>query len=183
MLSERKGHFSIWTAESEGFNSPTSDDDEVSSPTFSSLTSDCSDAGSSRHFSRFSISDYMNSPNRDSAFIDEALDEEQQQDEFTADDNFSGVLPKLEELRISSFGPSLFNLDIQHADSAPRRQAACFGLGFQSHKLPEDETASKTTITETSLHSQPAIQHERGSSISRAETLVNDFGFLGDVVN
>ncbi|KAL1592384.1 hypothetical protein SLS60_011463 [Paraconiothyrium brasiliense] len=183
MLSERRGgHFSIWSAESGAFSSPTSDDDEVYSPTFSSLTSDCSEAGSPRRFSRFSISDYIHSPERDSAFLEEDLGKNEQHGS-TANDDISAMLPKLEELHLSSFGPSLFNLDIQHADSAPRRQAACFGLGFQGYKLPEDETSSRVTVTKTSLHSQLAIRHGRGSSISRNETLVNDFGFLGDAVN
>jgi hypothetical protein len=182
MLSDPKGHFSLWSAESGTFSSPTSDDEEAYSPTFSSLTSDCSDAGSPRRFSRFSISDYIDSPNRDSAFVEDEFEKEAQS-ESTTEEDVSTLPPKLEELHLSSFGPSLFDLDIQHAESAPRRQAACFGLGFQSYKLPEDETASKVTVTESSFHSKPAIQHLRGSSLGRSETIVNDFGFLGEVVN
>lgn len=183
MLSERKGHFSIWTAESDVFSSPTSDDDEIASPTYSALTSDCSDAGSPGRFSRFSISDYIHSPDRDSASVDRVFGEVEQQDESKTNDNVSALPPKLEQFHMSSFGPSLFNLDIQHADSAPRRQAACFGLGFQGYKLPDADIPSKATITETELHTQPAIRHERGGSIGRASTLVNDFGFLGDSVH
>jgi hypothetical protein len=182
MLSDPKGHFSICSAESGTFSSPTSDDDEAYSSTFSSLTSDCSDAGSPRRFSRFSISDYIHSPNRDSAFIGDEFEKEAQSDS-TTDEDVSPLPPKLEELHLSSFGPSLFDLDIQHAESAPRRQAACFGLGFQSYKLPEDETASKVTVTESSFHSQPSIQHVHSSSVGRSETIVNDFGFLGEVLN
>ncbi|KAL5449865.1 hypothetical protein PMIN06_006715 [Paraphaeosphaeria minitans] len=182
ILSERKGHFSIWSAESGTFSSPTSDDGELESPTFSCFTSDCSDAGSPRRFSLFSISDYIHSPNRDSTFPEHEYEKEEQ-DEAPAKEDVSTLPPKLEELRLSSFGPNLFDLDIQHAESAPRRQAACFGLGFQSYKLPEGEAASKTTVTESLFQPQPAIQHARGGSIARAEALVNDFGFLGDAVN
>ncbi|KAF1980099.1 hypothetical protein BU23DRAFT_2357 [Bimuria novae-zelandiae CBS 107.79] len=181
ILSERKGHFSIYTSESGTFSSPTSDDEDVYSPTFSSWTSECSEAGSPNRYSLFSISDYIRSPTRDSAFIEEAF-EEQEQQHSAATQNVSPSPPKLEELRLSAFGPSLFNVDIQHADSAPRRKAACFGLGFQSYKLPDDEAASKVTVTEQTLHAQPAIHGDRGSSASHAEKLVNDFGFLGDSV-
>ncbi|KAF2442904.1 hypothetical protein P171DRAFT_474229 [Karstenula rhodostoma CBS 690.94] len=167
MLSERKGHFSIWSAESG-----------TSSATFSSFTSDCSDAGSPQRSSRFSTSDYIHSPDRDSTFTEHEYKKEEQ-DNSTAKEDVSTLPPKLEELRLSSFGPNLFDLDIQYAESAPRRQAACFGLGFQSYKLPEDETASKATVADP----QSAIQHVRGSFVTRSETLVNDFGFLGDAVN
>lgn len=178
MLSERKGHFSSWSAESDTLSSPTSDDGEPYSPSYSSLTSDCSDAGSPRRYSRFSISDYIHSPDRDSTFTEHVFEKEEQ-DKSTAKDDVSGLPPTLEALHLSSFGPGLFDLDIQHAESTPRRQAACFGLGFQSYQLPEDETASKVTVTDP----QSTIQHVRGSSSTSSETLVNDFGFLGDAVN
>ncbi|KAJ4288408.1 hypothetical protein N0V90_011643 [Kalmusia sp. IMI 367209] len=181
MLSERKGEFATWGTDSVTFSSPTSDDEDVYSPTFSSLTSDCSDSGSPHRYSRFSISDYIDSPDRNSAVIEEGMGDEQL-DSDAAQHHISTSPPKLGELQLSSFGPSLFNLDIQHAESAPRRRAACFGLGFQSYKLPEDETESKDTITEPSLRPQPAIQHDRGSSVSHVEKLVDDFGFLGDSV-
>ncbi|KAL5388104.1 hypothetical protein DPSP01_003095 [Paraphaeosphaeria sporulosa] len=182
ILSDRKGHFSIWSAESGTFSSPTSDEGELESPTFSCLTSDCSDTGSPRRFSLFSISEYIHSPNHDSTFPEQEYEKEDQ-DESPAQEDVSTLPPKLEELHLSSFGPSLFDLDIQHAESAPRRQAACFGLGFQSYKLPDNETVSKTTVTESSFQPRPAIQHARGGFIARSEALVNDFGFLGDAVN
>ena len=126
----------------------------------------------------------MYSPNRDSTFGEEAFGEDvfgeddEQQDESDAGNSVSSSPPKIAELHISSFGPTLFDLDIQHSESAPRRQAACFGLGFQGYKLPEDETASKVTVTQASMHGQSGIHHVRGSS----EKLVNDFGFLGEAV-
>lgn len=182
MLSDRNGHYSIRSSESQAFSSLASDDDdEVTSPTFSSLTSDCSDAGSPHRFSLFSISDYIHSPNRDSTFTDEAFDEQEQQGDPAMEEHISTSPPKLGESRPSSFGPSLFDLDIQHTKSAPRRQAACFGLGFENYQLP-DETSSKTTITEPKFQTQPAIHHGRGHSTSHAEKLVNEFGYLSDAV-
>ena len=182
MLSERKGHFSIWSSESGALSSPTSDDEDIHSPTFSSLTSECSESGSPTRYSLFSISDYIHSPNRESTFIEDASDEDKQDEDHVPEYEIPDSPPKLGELQLSSFGPSLFNLDIQHADSAPRRQAACFGFGFQSYKLPDDETESKTTLVEPAIHTQSAIHHGRGNSVSNAEKLVDDFGFLGDAV-
>lgn len=182
MLSERKGHFSIWSSESGVFSSPTSDDEDIHSPTFSSFTSECSEAGSPARYSLFSISDYIHSPNRESTFTEDIFDQEKQPADHLSEYDIPDSPPKLEELQLSSFGPSLFNLDIQHAESAPRRKAACFGFGFQSYKLPEDESESKTTLVEPTIQAHPAIHHGRGSSASHAEKLVDDFGFLGDAV-
>lgn len=181
MLSDRKGHFSIWSSESGAFDSPTSDDEEVHSPTFSSLTSDCSDSDSPHRYSRFSISDYIHSPDRESTFTEEGFDKKEQQDLSTSN-NVPESPPTLGELHLSSFGPNLFDVDIQHADTAPRRKAACFGLGFQNYQLPEDETKQKTSHTASSLQAQPAIHRDRGSSVGQAQKLVDDFAFLGDAV-
>jgi hypothetical protein len=91
----------------------------------------------------------------------------------------SATPPRLDDVRISAFGTDLFSLDIQHADSAPRRQAACFGLGFQ-YSLPDDDTTSKTTITASSLRPEPSVQRE--SSLSQLNGLINDFAYLGEAV-
>jgi len=138
-------HFSIWSNESSAYTS-TSEDDGVSSPTFSSLTSD---AGSPTRFSLRDSEDEM---------------------------HLSASPPRLDDLRISAFGSDLFGLDIQHADSAPRRQAACFGLGFQ-YSLPADEAGSKTTIT-----AAPEIRPESVQRGSEANRLMDDFSYLGDAV-
>ena len=179
-MSVRHSHFSTWSTESVTFSSAASDEDVAHSPTFSSLTSNCSDAGSPSRLSRFSISDYIHSPDRTSSTADEEFDE--QQAELAPQEAIPDSPPKLGELCLSSFGPSLFDLDIQHADSAPRRMAACYGLGFQSYKLPDDETCSKVTITGPMLHPQPTTQHTRGNSVTHLEKLVNEFGFLGESV-
>ncbi|KAF2678062.1 hypothetical protein K458DRAFT_143652 [Lentithecium fluviatile CBS 122367] len=185
--SESNSHFSVWSTESITYSSPTSDDEAIHSPTFSSLTSSCSELGSPTRLSaRFSISDYMHSPDRDSAAIDEegdgVLDEEVHSSHLSANP------PRLDELRISAFGSGLFDLDVRHGGSGSRgsrgsrRQVACFGLGFQGYKLPEDESTSKVTITEPKLRLEPSFKHDRDSSVSQAETLVNEFGFLGESV-
>ncbi|KAH3943788.1 hypothetical protein HBH98_074970 [Parastagonospora nodorum] len=146
-------HFSMWSNESSAYTS-TSEDEGVSSPTFSSLTSD---AGSPMRFSL-----------RDS------------EDEFSAangETHLPAAPPRLDDVRVSAFGSDLFGLDIQHADSAPRRQAACFGLGFQ-YSLPDDDTGSKTTIT-AAPEIRPESSVQRGSEVNR---LMDDFSYLGDAV-
>lgn len=183
LTSEKSAHFSTWSTESITFSSPTSDEDAILSPTFSSLTSNCSEIDSpNRDSARFSISDYMQSPESTSPTIDEDVPIEEQYEDTLTQSHLSASPPRLDELRLSSFGPNLFNLDIQHQETAPRRQAACFGLGFESYKLPEDGSTSKTTITAATLGPGPAIKHDRESSVSHMAKLVNEFGFLGDTV-
>jgi hypothetical protein len=149
-----QSHFSTWSTDSLRYNS---DNSVIHSPTFSSLTSNDSDPDIPEYQSLH----FMPHP------------------QSSTD---SAPPPRLEDLRISTpprladfaFGSDLFALDIQHADSAPRRQAACFGLGFQ-YSLPEDETTSKTTITQVA---EPGVQVQRESSMS----LMDEFGFLGGAV-
>jgi hypothetical protein len=149
--SQSHSHFSTWSTDSLRYNS----DSAIHSPTFSSLTSSDSDPDipeyQSLHFSYAinSHSEHTTTPPR--------LEEPPRLADFT-------------------FGSDLFALDIQHAESAPRRQAACFGLGFQ-YSLPEDETTSKTTITQVV---EPSVQRE--SSMSQLTSLMDEFGFLGGAV-
>jgi hypothetical protein len=158
-------HFSTWSADSLAYSCPTSDDEALLSPTFSSLSSD---GGSPPRLSiRYSYAE---------AKIPHDLGIEEAATEETPTDYFS---PQIDDLRVSKFGPDLFNLDIQHADSAPRRQAACFGLGFQ-YSLPADETTSKATITQDALRPGPNVQ--RDSSVSQLGQLMDDFGYLGEAV-
>ena len=117
------------------------------------------------------------------------LDEEEESlEEEPITTHLSATPPQLNELRISTFGSNLFDMDMQHGGAgsrgsrSSRRQVACFGLGFESYKLPEDESTSKVTITEPKLGPEPSIKHDRGSSVSQMETLMNDFGFLGEAV-
>ncbi|KAH7401239.1 hypothetical protein BKA66DRAFT_98911 [Pyrenochaeta sp. MPI-SDFR-AT-0127] len=173
-----RSHFSTWSSHSFAYSCSTSEDDTEESPTFSSLTSNCSDAGSplQRRSIRYS-------------FVEETDEEKRTPTKLEHDENLedadvrtvylSATPPQLEDLRISTFGSDLFNLDIQHADSAPRRQAACFGLGVYS--LPDDETTSKTTITESSLQ-EPTFSVQRESSTSQLNALMDDFAFLGESV-
>lgn len=172
-----RSHFSVWSYESTGFSDATSDDEAVHSPTFSSLTSNFSDAGSPQQMSlRFSFAEDAADSQRISTISeDEAI--------TPADDHPTNYLtatpPQLDDLRISTFGNDLFNLDIQHTDTAPRRQAACFGLGFH-YSLPEDETDSKLTVTESNIRPEPNVQRE--SSMSQLNMLVNEFAYLGESV-
>lgn len=172
-----QSHFSTWSSESVAYTCSTPDDDAICSPTFSSLTSICSDEDSPQRFSlRYSYAAPKYDRRRESPMLDHDAEDSEEE---PAANLLSITLPQLDALRISTFGPDLFNLDIQHADSAPRRQAACFGLGFH-YSLPEDETTSKTTITESTFHPEPSVQRE--SSMSQLTGLVEDFGYLGDAV-
>ena len=187
--SESNSHFSTWSNESVAYSLPTTDDEEIHSPALSSLTSGCSDLGSpTRHSARFSISDYMHSPDQDTAAFEE---QEEVPEEAALPSHLSATPPQLNELRISTFGSNLFDFENQQRGSnsrgsrgshSSRRQVACFGLGFQGYKLPEDESTSKVTITEPKLRPEPSFNHNRGSSVSQMETLVNEFGFLGEAV-
>ncbi|KAF1952192.1 hypothetical protein CC80DRAFT_552623 [Byssothecium circinans] len=196
LLTERNSHSSLWSVDSFVSSSPTSDDEAAHSPTFSSLTSNCSVPGSPRRpSSHFSISDYMSSPDHNSAAF------KYSNHNLTNDDGehaTSTSPPLLDDLRLSTFGPCMF-LDIQHGES--RRQAACFGYGnsdFQGYKLPEDETTSKTTITIADVGAESVFGTDSGeatglgltvghqdkmeSSVIQMERLVDEFGFLGDAV-
>ncbi|KAL5115686.1 hypothetical protein ACEQ8H_006398 [Pleosporales sp. CAS-2024a] len=166
-----QSHFSLWSRESTAYTSSTSEESGINSPTFSSLTSDASDMGSPQRFSlRYSYAEPRSGDSEDEA---PAPSDE------TNIDHLSMTPPRLEHFRISAFGPDLFNLEIKHADAAPRRQAACFGLGFQ-YSLPEDDSGSKTTITAPELGPPPSMQ--RGSSVSQLNKLMDEFGYLGDAV-
>jgi hypothetical protein len=158
--NKSRSHFSTWSNESMTYT--TSDDEETDSPTFSSLTSDSSDAGSPQRLS------LRHGSKLASTHVDEPTTT-----------LFSTTPPHLDDLRISAFGTDLFNLDIQHFEAAPRRQAACFGLGFE-YSLPDDDVASKTTITNATLRPEPNMQRE--SSTSMLNQLMDDFAYLGDAV-
>jgi len=171
-------HFSTWSADSMAFSCSTPDNEAVYSPTFSSLTSNCSDEDAPQHLSlHFSYEIQEPGSQRESTSIEHDI--ATPQEEEPAVSYLSPTPPKLDDLRISTFGTDLFNLDIQHAESAPRRQAACFGLGFH-YSLPEDDATSKTTITESTLQREPSVQRE--SSMSQLTGLMDEFGYLGDSV-
>ncbi|KAF2827854.1 hypothetical protein CC86DRAFT_347654 [Ophiobolus disseminans] len=170
-------HFSTWSNDSMACTCSTPDADAVYSPTFSSLTSNCSDEDSPQRLSlRYSYAAPKPNIPPVLAMLERDL---ATHEEEPATGLLSPTLPTLDDLRISTFGTDLFNLDIQHADSAPRRQAACFGLGFH-YTLPEDDATSKTTLTESTFRPEPSVQ--RDSSMSHLTGLVEDFGYLGDSV-
>jgi hypothetical protein len=184
--SESNSHFSTWSTESVRYSLPLSDDGTFQSPTFSSLTSTSSDTDSPNRLSaRFSISDYMHSPDSDSVTIDEALENISEADIIS---HLSVNPPQLDELRISAFGSDLFNFGAQRDDTdsrgsrVSRRQVACMGLGFQSYMLPEAESTSKVTVTEPKLRSEPSFKHEDEHSPSQMSRLVHNFSFMGEAV-
>jgi hypothetical protein len=170
-------HFSTWSNESMAYSYPTSDDDVTNSPTISSLDSDYSDTGSPQRTSiRYSYRDTMSVFEHGHATLEDDVPSEQEEQ---TSGFLSATPPRLDDVRVSAFGSDLFSLDIQHVDSASRRQAACFGLGFH-YSLPDEDTTSKTTITESSLQPEPNVQRE--SSLSQLSGLMNDFAYLGEAV-
>lgn len=171
-----RSHFSTWSTESSTFSVPTTDEDVVHSPTFSSFTSNSSDIGGSpqRMCGPFTHGDQ----NYD--FTDEDVDK----GIFTVSLSSSPPKLSLDPFRISAFGPSLLNIDID--DHRPRsvvhRQAMCFGVGFQGYSLPEDEMESQTTITKIASREEPVVANGRESSVNHLERLMSEFGYLGDAV-
>ncbi|KAF1844131.1 uncharacterized protein K460DRAFT_158672 [Cucurbitaria berberidis CBS 394.84] len=173
-----RSHFSTWSSDSIGYSCPASDDGADQSPTFSSLASNCSELGSPQQFSRrYSYTEQTDDTERTPTMHESELNDELNDVHTT---HLSVTPPQLDNLRISTFGSDLFNLDIQHTDTAPRRQAACFGLGF--YTLPDDEITSKSTITDNTLRPEPTINVQRDSSMSQLNTLMDEFAFLGDSV-
>ncbi|KAJ4373216.1 hypothetical protein N0V83_003509 [Neocucurbitaria cava] len=180
-----RSHFSTWSSDSIAYSCPASDDDAVQSPTFSSLTSDCSDIDTPQDQSvRYSYVEQTSSSDDDKRTPTiQAIDTDSSSSDEANTTYLSATPPQLDNLlRISTFGSDLFSLDIQHTDTTPRRQAACFGLGF--YTLPDDETTSKTTITDAdvSLHNAPTVNVQRESSMSQLNKLMDEFAFLGDAV-
>jgi hypothetical protein len=175
MSEKQRSHFSTWSS----FDSyVTSDDDGVASPTFSTATS---------------VSSGPASPPRQSmrySFVEQAFDKVQtttiNEDEEDHASDRTSTPPQLDvkSLRLSaiSFGSDLFNLDIQHPETMPRRQAACFGLGFQGYSLPEDETRSKETMQSEVTLRPKRVSVQRESSTSQLDMLMDDFSYLGDAV-
>ncbi|KAF2997895.1 hypothetical protein E8E13_004227 [Curvularia kusanoi] len=178
MSDKQHSHFSTWSS----FDSyVTSDDDGVVSPIFSSASSVSSFAGSPvRQSIRYSFAEHTFTKAQLSTTISEVDEEDEPMS------NRTSTPPQLDlnNLRLStvSFSSDLFNLDIQHTEAMPRRQAACFGMGFQGYSLPEDETKSKDTIqSEITLRPERVSVH-RESSTSQLNMLMDDFSYLGDAV-
>lgn len=176
-ISEKqRSHFSTWSS----FDSyVTSDDDGVASPTFSSATSISSDAGSPlRQSVRYSFAEQTLNKVQTTT-----IDEEDEED-YGTDRTSTPPQLDLATLRLSamSFSSDLFNLDIQHPETMPRRQAACFGLGFQGYSLPEDASKSKETIQSEATLRPKRISVQRESSTSQLDMLMDDFSYLGDAV-
>ncbi|KAI4711632.1 hypothetical protein J4E89_003073 [Alternaria sp. Ai002NY15] len=198
-----RSHFSTWSNDSIGYNSPISDsnDDAVLSPTFSSLTSNDSDIDTPQglliHYS-YASPRQATSPKHVSTVpeiqtisTDTTDNEEEEESEEDVQSPYRlSTPPQLNELRISTFGSDLFKVETQHSDASSRRssrrQAACFGLGFQ-YSLPEHDVGSKTTLAESTVVAeterlQRSISVQRESSMSGVHALMEDFAFLGDAV-
>ncbi|USP80182.1 hypothetical protein yc1106_07456 [Curvularia clavata] len=209
-----RSHFSTWSNDSIALSSPISeihDDEIVFSPTLSSLTSNDSDIDTSQGLLiRYSYTEpaSTSTSNRTSQLVPEIqhTTPDDSDDEEEAEDHDSpyrlSTPPQLDELRISTFGSDLFSTtpsspppsETLFSDTAPRRssrrQAACFGLGFQ-YSLPttDVETTGKHSLSgadsaahaERILH-QRSVSLHRETAMSRLDALMEDFAFLGDAV-
>lgn len=176
-ISEKqRSHFSTWSS----FDSyVTSDDDGIASPTFSSATSVSSDAGSPlRQSVRHSFAEQAFNKAQTTT-IDEEDEEEYATDRTSTPPQLD---PKNLRLSAMSFSSDLFNLDIQHPETMPRRQAACFGMGFQGYSLPEDASKSKEMIQSEATLRPKRVSVQRESSTSQLDMLMDDFSYLGDAV-
>jgi hypothetical protein len=172
--SEQSSHFSLWSEDSTAFSSPTSEDDPARSPTLS--YSSCSEVEfPTQRSTRPSIIQEDESEEEESDLDDDL--EEPRTSTISADP------PRLSDFRLSAFGSTLFSLDLQDLETTPNRQAACIGLGFQGYQLPENETASKTTLTESRISSGRVVRHDRESSTTQMDNLGDDFRFLGHSVH
>ncbi|KAF2874052.1 hypothetical protein BDV95DRAFT_604266 [Massariosphaeria phaeospora] len=177
LVSGNSSQFSTRSAESMTFSSTTEDDDAIHSPSFSSLTTDSSDVGSPQRLSRhFALGDEQRDTKHDLTTADANADID------SSEPSFSASPPQLAQLRISTFGASLFSKGDSRASSASRRHASIFAAGFQGYSLPEDETTSQATITKPALQSEPRISPARDSSVSHLGKLMDEFGYLGDAV-
>ncbi|ORY05901.1 hypothetical protein BCR34DRAFT_41984 [Clohesyomyces aquaticus] len=186
-LSESRSHFSIWSTESELFDSPTSDGDGIHSPTFSSLTSESGELDTPQRFSDPFFHGEQAYPKTLEPTVPEPAEQENDvtqssplRIEFNCDS------PPVLHLDTPAFGETLFQLDVRTSGSGSRRQAACFGLsGFQGYSL-SDETLSQGTITKvhpnSSVIPEASIGSEDGSSVSQSSRLLGEFGYLGAAV-
>jgi hypothetical protein len=179
IMEEKKkyrSHFSTWSTESSTFSVQTTDEDAIHSPTFSSFTSNSSDIGGSpqRMCDPFTHGDQTY----------DLADKDGDEGIFTVSLSSSPPKLSLNPFHISTFGPSLLNINVDdhRPRSAVHRQVACFGVGFQGYSLPEDETESQTTITKIASREEPVVSNGRESSVSHLERLMSEFGYLGDAV-
>jgi hypothetical protein len=182
-----RSHFSTWSEDSfAAYSCLASDDEAVTSPSFSSLTSNCSDVGSPQRQSACYFSYRTAEASTSTPTIPEADDSVGEDDDEVEEEEpgsntryLSATPPQLDNLRISTFAPD-FIFDLPHLETASKRQTACFGLGVYS--LPSDETLSKSTMTPSTL-AEPSFNVKRESSINQLTTLIDDFAYLGEAVN
>jgi hypothetical protein len=174
---------STFSGASTTFSSLISEGDIAQSPTMTSSTSASSEAGSPYRLSgHFAHGEQIYKYAEDDE-LDATTEKKYKGDPFVIESHDPSGPPTL-RLPVPSFGPDMFQLDLQRPRSMSHRQTACYGIsGFQGYSLPQDETTSQTTITKTSSPpAEPAIAVERLSAVSQLDKLMNDFGFLGEAV-
>lgn len=177
----KASHFSTWSTDSTSFSYPISEQGTVHSPTYSSLTSNSSDAGSPQRYDEDLEHDDM-PYKHDSHHGTKAAAVDNEDEGPALETSYEHQAPP--RLQLPFLDQDVFQLNLLQPDAKSRRQVSCFGLsGFQGYSLPEDETMSQATITKNSLPPAPTVRSERDSSVSQLENLMSEFGFLGDVVH
>lgn len=167
--------FSAWTIESSTFDAP--EDDAIHSPTFSSFTTSSTGIDTPQRFS--------------CAFVhgDQICDEDQNAGADEEDEKESYSLHSSSgshhlHLDSPSLNP-LFHLDIHRPDTAPRRQAAVFGISKElRHLTLSDERigSDSSTIRELTCLPDSPIDSNTVTSASQLDSLMNEFGYLGQAV-
>ncbi|KAJ5047720.1 hypothetical protein J3E74DRAFT_469734 [Bipolaris maydis] len=195
-----RSHFSTWSNDSIGYNSPISEDDEiVLSPTFSSLTSNDSDAdipqgllirysyadptpSSPTHLSHLlsqlqlptTTTTTPSSPSTSSSSSSNNDEEVEDYEEDTTSTHRISTPPRLSELRISTFGSDLFSSPPSSPTSSPPPPPP--------PRPPASASAFSTVCPLTRQRARVRCRRARESAVSRLDALMEDFGFLGDAL-
>lgn len=185
--TDPSSHFSLWSVDSIAFTSRTSDEEEeVQSPTFSSLTTSSGDCDTPNLFFDQLIPDYHASSN-DDGFKGET---NQQYSKHSPDAN----IPPSFHFDDSALPCTPFHLDIRQSESAQHRQAVYFSFpeNLKPFNFPSDQTTSQVPLTKypASLSgfadvndlAAPHINTETETSVSQLERLMSEFSYLGEAV-
>jgi hypothetical protein len=171
--------FSAWTIESSTFSAP--DDDVIHSPTFSSFTTSSTGIDTPQRFScAFMHGDQICEEDQGA----EADEKDSAEDEKESYSLHSSSGSHHLQLDTSALNP-LFHLDIHRPDTAPRRQAAVFGLSKELKHLTLSEErigSQSSTIREPTCLPESPIDTNTVTSASQLDNLMNEFGYLGQAV-
>lgn len=170
---------SLDSVDSMIFSYFTSDEDEdlIPSPTFSTFTCDLAENAS---------------PKREQTTFDDTTKNNDSPPNNTSKHTSSTPEPdsdpQIPRLSVTSVLPKLFDMKLHRTDSTPRRHVACFGYSGQDRPYGPSAAPPATVEpifelpgSETLATPAPRIEFDpRGSTF---ETLISEFGFLGQAVH